>query len=60
MGRLVLVADLAAFLNSDTLTALWPGLFLPSPVRQAWEDRHLALRAPCRARYAGRGSRRAA
>jgi hypothetical protein len=35
--------DLAAFLNGGILAALWPGLFLPGPVRQAWEDQHPVL-----------------
>jgi hypothetical protein len=37
--------DLAAYLDRDSLIALWPGLYLPRGVRQAWEDRHPALRA---------------
>jgi len=37
--------DLAAYLDGDTLVALWPGLFLPPGVRQAWEDQHPILRA---------------
>jgi hypothetical protein len=37
--------DLTAYLDSDTLIALWPDLYLPKGVRQAWEDKHLALRA---------------
>jgi hypothetical protein len=37
--------DLAAYLDGDTLIALWPSLFLPKGVRQAWEDKHPALRA---------------
>jgi hypothetical protein len=37
--------DLAAYLDGDTLVALWPSLFLPRGVRQAWEDQHPALRA---------------
>jgi len=37
--------DLTAYLDGDTLVALWPGLFLPPGVRQAWEDRHPILRA---------------
>jgi hypothetical protein len=35
---------------------LWPGLFLPGPVRQAWEDQHPVLRAPRRARLAARAA----
>jgi hypothetical protein len=37
--------DLAAYLDRGTLIALWPDLCLPRGVRQAWEDRHPALRA---------------
>jgi hypothetical protein len=37
--------DLTAYLDGDTLIALWPDLFLPKGVRQAWEDRHPVLRA---------------
>ncbi len=37
--------DLTAYLNGDTLAAVWRDLFLPRGVRQAWEDRHPALRA---------------
>ena len=37
--------DLTAYLDGDTLIALWPGLYLPKGVRQAWEDQHPALRA---------------
>ena len=34
-----------AYLNEDRLIALWPTLFLPKGVRQAWEEQHPALRA---------------
>jgi len=34
-----------AYLDEDMLIALWPGLFLPRGVRQAWEEQHPALRA---------------
>ena len=37
--------DLTTYLDGDTLIALWPGLFLPKGVRQAWEDQHPVLRA---------------
>ena len=37
--------DLATYRDGDTLIALWPDLFLPSGVRQAWEDAHPLLRA---------------
>lgn len=37
--------DLSSYLNGDTLIALWPDLFLPKGVRQAWEERHPVLRA---------------
>jgi hypothetical protein len=34
-----------AYLDEDMLITLWPGLFLPKGVRQAWEEQHPALRA---------------
>jgi len=37
--------DLTSFLNGDVLVALWPDLFLPKGVRQAWEERYPVLRA---------------
>jgi len=37
--------DLTTYLDRDTLIALWPDLYLPKGVRQAWEDQHPALRA---------------
>jgi hypothetical protein len=37
--------DLTAHLDGDTLIALWPDLYLPKGVRQAWEDVHPLLRA---------------
>jgi hypothetical protein len=37
--------DLTAYLDGETLIALWPDLFLPKGVRQAWEDAHPRLRA---------------
>jgi hypothetical protein len=37
--------DLTTYLDSDTLIALWPDLYLPKGVRQAWEDQHPTLRA---------------
>ena len=37
--------DLTTYLDGDTLIALWPDLFLPKGVRQAWEDKHPTLRA---------------
>jgi hypothetical protein len=37
--------DLTAYLDGGTLIVLWPDLYLPKGVRQAWEDRHPALRA---------------
>jgi hypothetical protein len=50
--------DLAAFLDGDTLLALWPGIFLPKPVRRAWEDEHPDLRpAPPLACYPSAGPR---
>jgi hypothetical protein len=37
--------DLTAYLDGDTLIALWPDLYLPKGVRQAWEDQHQVLHA---------------
>lgn len=37
--------DLVTYVDGDTLIAIWPELFLPKGVRQAWEERHPALRA---------------
>ena len=37
--------DLTTYLDGDTLIALWPDLYLPKGVQQAWEDRHPVLRA---------------
>jgi hypothetical protein len=37
--------DLAAYLNGPRLVEAWAGLFLPAPVRQAWEEVHPALAA---------------
>jgi hypothetical protein len=37
--------DLTTYLDGDTLIALWPDLYLPKGVRQAWEDQHPTLRA---------------
>ncbi len=37
--------DLTAYLNGGTLIELWPELYLPRGVRQAWEELHPVLRA---------------
>jgi DNA invertase Pin-like site-specific DNA recombinase len=42
-------ADLTAYLDSGTLVALWPDLYLPKGVRRAWEEQHQALRSGVRA-----------
>jgi hypothetical protein len=39
------LADLTEFLNGSLLAELWGDLHLPTPIRQAWEDSHPALRA---------------
>jgi hypothetical protein len=36
--------ELTTYLNAGRLIAVWPDLFLPRDVRQAWEDKHPALR----------------
>lgn len=35
--------DFAAWLDRDTLIEAWPRLYLPRPVRAAWEARHPVL-----------------
>ena len=37
--------DLTSFLDRATLIAVWPELYLPKGVRQAWEEHHPVLRA---------------
>jgi hypothetical protein len=37
--------DLTSYLDRDTLVELWPELYLPQGVREAWEEYHPALRA---------------
>lgn len=37
--------DLDPYLDEGTLVTLWPDLWLPRGVRQAWEDRHPVLRS---------------
>jgi hypothetical protein len=37
--------DFAAWLDRDTLIEAWPRLYLPRPVRAAWEARHPVLAA---------------
>ena len=39
----VSVEELEDWLDGPTLVRLWPDLHLPSPVRQAWQQRHPAL-----------------
>jgi hypothetical protein len=39
------VAELCAWLDGATLRTMWPELYLPRGVRQAWEDRHPELAA---------------
>jgi hypothetical protein len=38
-------AEDLAHLNGELLIALWPDLYLPKGVRQAWEDQHPELHA---------------
>ena len=37
--------DLVTYLDGDTLITVWPDLYLPAGVRQAWEERHPLLAA---------------
>jgi hypothetical protein len=39
------IEELRTWLNGPTLVQLWPRLFVPRGVRQAWEERHPALNA---------------
>jgi hypothetical protein len=43
--------ELVTYLNGEKLVAIWPDLYLPRGVRQAWEEHHPILRA-ARARAA--------
>ena len=45
LGEAIHAEELTGYLNRDTLLAVWPDLYLPKGVRQAWEERHPALRA---------------
>lgn len=38
------VDELRAWLHGPTLVRLWPDLYVPAGVRQAWAERHPALR----------------
>lgn len=39
------LGDLTSHLDGGTLVEMWPDLFLPRGVRQAWEELHPVLRA---------------
>ena len=45
LGEAIHAEELTTYLNRDTLLAVWPDLYLPKGIRQAWEERHTALRA---------------
>jgi hypothetical protein len=45
LGQASRPEDLAGYLNADLLISIWPRLYLPKGVRQAWEERHPVLRA---------------
>lgn len=45
LGEATRPDDLTGWLDRDTLIRVWPSLYLPRGVRQAWEERHPALRA---------------
>lgn len=44
LGEARTPGDLAVFLNAGLLERLWPSLWLPAAIRQAWEAAHPALR----------------
>jgi hypothetical protein len=50
------VDDLRAWLNGEALTRLWSSLWLPSPLRHAWEERFEVLRTATATASAGPGS----
>jgi hypothetical protein len=39
------VSELEDWLDGATLIRLWPSIFVPRGVREAWEQRHPVLRA---------------
>ena len=41
----VSVEELRTWLDGETLIRVWPDLYLPRSVRQAWEEQHPVLRA---------------
>lgn len=43
LGAATRPEDLCAYLDGDTLAAVWPELYLPKGVRRAWEERHPVL-----------------
>lgn len=45
LGEAIRPEELTDWLNGDRLAAVWPRLYLPKGVRQAWEERHPVLRA---------------
>ena len=45
LGEAARPEDLTGHLDHDTLIAVWPDLYLPKGVRQAWEEQHPVLRA---------------
>ncbi|MGH3220516.1 MAG: hypothetical protein ACRDPY_17750 [Streptosporangiaceae bacterium] len=45
LGEAIRPEELTSYLNADMLVSVWPDLFLPKGVRQAWEEYHPVLRA---------------
>jgi hypothetical protein len=45
LGGAIVEEELADWLDGARLAAVWPDLYLPRGVRQAWEERHPQLRA---------------
>ena len=45
LSEAVRAEELTSYLNRELLLAVWRDLYLPKGVRQAWEERHPALRA---------------
>ena len=45
LGEAIREAELEDWLDGERLASVWPDLFLPKGVRQAWEERYPQLRA---------------
>lgn len=46
LNQAATAADLCRWLDGDTLRRLWPGLWLPAPLRALWQARFRELATP--------------